>query len=134
MTTVRDGVLAIIRVLVGLLVIALGVLGLRDRPAIEARLDRYSLPSPAVLGVAASVACIVLGVVLLTGLATRLAALLLTFLAAAALATGGRIDGGRTLIVLALLTVGLLVLVGRGGGGWQAIDLVDPDDRRPRRS
>jgi hypothetical protein len=41
-------------------------------------------------------------------------------------ATAGRVDGGAPLIGGALLAVGCLIIVARGGGAAQLLDRVDP--------
>ena len=71
------------------------------------------------------------GLLLLTALATRSAALVLTGDMIGALATAGRIDGGSQLVIPPLLAIALLTLARFGGGRWPLSDrIATTADRR----
>jgi putative oxidoreductase len=86
----------------------------------EARaFDRYGLPDPDVFAYATGTLELTLGIALLLGLLTRLAALGLAGNMVGAIATGGRVDGGFVNLVLApVLLVAMVFLVRAGPGRW----------------
>ena len=69
---------------------------------------------------------LLLGIGLVLGLASRLCALLLLVVALVIVATAGRSEGGAPLYGGALLALGCLLVVARGGGRPQLLDRVDP--------
>jgi putative oxidoreductase len=101
---------------------------------------RWDLPSPSALVYVVGGLEVVCGVLLVIGLAPRLAALLLAIDMVGALLTLRSVDGGTQWlvpgqtyvvpavdwVVPAVLLLLLLVLVGAGGGRWALIDRVDP--------
>ena len=71
------------------------------------------------------------GLLLLTALATRPAALVLTGDMIGALATAGRVDGGSQLVIPPLLALALLTLARFGGGRWPlSARIANATDRR----
>ena len=73
-----------------------------------------------------TVLLLLLGIGLVLGLASRLCALLLLVVALVIVATAGRSEGGAPLYGGALLALGCLLVVARGGGRPQLLDRVDP--------
>jgi len=132
MSPARRVVLALIRVAAGAVFLVTAVEKFTRHTTVKADFTRWGLPSPGAAVYVIGALELVCGLVLLTGLATRLAALLLLGDMLGAVATAGRIDGGIQLVVPPTLAVLCLVLVARGGGGWQLLDRVDPrhDARR----
>ncbi len=112
---VRRVVLAAIRVAVGLFFVAAGVQKVLDHDAYVVRFDRWGLPAPSTAAYVAAGIEIVAGLILILGLATRFAALVLLVEMLVLAATAGRVDGGAELV-----TAGVLALL-------------LPDPRRPRR-
>src|SRR4051812_29146906 len=88
------------------------------------------LPLPPGAVRALGIAELVCGVVLLLGLAPRLAALVLL---AVAVVSGTHAWGGDRLHLIGpgVLALVCLILIGTGGGRWALIDRIDP--RQPRR-
>jgi len=83
--------------------------------------DRYGLPDPSVFAYATGTLELTLGIVLVLGLATRLAGIALAGDMVGAICTGGRVDGGFVNLVLApILLVAMLFLVWTGAGRWSA--------------
>ncbi len=123
---VRRVVLATIRVAVGVFFTAAGIQKLLDHDDFVVRFDRWGLPSPSTLAYLSAGIEIVAGIVLLLGLATRFAALVLLLEMLVMLATAGRVDGGTELVIPGVLAFFCLILVARGGGGWQLLDVLDP--------
>ena len=81
--------------------------------------DRYGLPDPSVFAYAIGAVELGCGVLLVLGLGTRSAALVIAANMVGALATGGRVDGGFVNLVLApTLLVAMLVIVALGAGSW----------------
>jgi putative oxidoreductase len=128
---VRRVVLAAIRVAVGIFFVAAGVQKVLDHDDYVVRFDRWGLPAPSTAAYVAAGIEIVAGLILLLGLATRFAALVLLIEMLVLAATGGRVDGGAELVTAGVLAFFCLILVARGGGGWQLLDVIDPP-RGPR--
>jgi putative oxidoreductase len=85
--------------------------------------DRYGLPSPSLFSYAIGVIELGGGALLVVGLASRLAAVLLAGDMVGAILTGGRVDGGLVHLGLApALLVVMLTLVWTGPGGWSIDD------------
>ena len=119
-------VLLFVRVLSGVAAIAVGVLDAFGHAAIVRHAAAWSLPAPSIAVWLGTVLLIILGLGLVLGLASRLCALLLLIVVLIIVATAGRVEGGVPLIGGALLAVGCLVVVARGGGRPQLLDRVDP--------
>lgn len=117
---------AIVRIVVGLVFVFTGFSKFASH-ATEARHFRHwGLPAPSAFVYGVGVVELLAGVVLVLGLAPRLAALVLIVDMLGAMATAGRVDGGVHLIVPALLIVGCLIVIGSGGGRWALVDRLDP--------
>lgn len=129
--SVRRVVLAIIRVGVGLVFLAAGLQKLLDHDMWLERFTRWDLPEPSTLVWVSGGIEVVFGAFLVLGLLTRASALILLIEMLVATATAGRIDRGSQLIVPPILALLCLILLARGGGGWQLQDRVDPPPRRP---
>jgi putative oxidoreductase len=118
--------LALLRIGVGAGFVVAGI-GKFIQRAHEVDLFRHwGIPAPGTSVAVIGGVEIVFGLLLLTGLATRLAALVLMFDMLAALATAGRIDHGFHVVAPPLLALACLLLAARGGGRWQLIDQLDP--------
>ncbi len=122
----REIVLAVVRVLVGGVFVATGTLRLLDHDGAVRRLDAWGVPAPEVLAWVVGGLEVGAGLVLVLGLSSRLAALLLLLVMLAGVATAGRTDGGRYLVVPPILALACLVIVARGGGAGQLLDRLDP--------
>ncbi len=129
---VRRVVLAVIRVVVGLVFTGSGLQKLLDHELFTSRFDRWGLPEPSTLVYVVAGIEIVGGLVLLLGLLTRTAALVLLIEMLVAVGTAGRVDGGAQLVIPPVLALLCVILLARGGGGWQLLDVVDPPRRGPR--
>jgi uncharacterized membrane protein YphA (DoxX/SURF4 family) len=122
--------IALVRFGLALLVIAAGVFELQRHHAAVADARAWGLPSPDLFGVGAPVAGVVLGVILLLGLAPRLAAWLILLSAIAIFVVAGRIDGGFYLSLPPIYAVLSLIVIGAGGGRWALVDRLDPPRQR----
>jgi uncharacterized membrane protein YphA (DoxX/SURF4 family) len=123
---VRRVLLALLRVVIGVVFIGAGASKLSDRATADANFEHWGVPAPTTMVVVISVLEIVCGLLVLLGLATRLGALILCFDMLGAVATAGRVDGGMHLVAPPVLALLCLVLVARGGGRWQLLDRLDP--------
>ena len=121
---------ALVRFALALLVIAAGVFQVQRHHAAVADARVWGLPSPSFSGIALPVLAIVLGVILLLGLAPRLAAWLILFLALLVMWVAGRTDGGFYLTLPPVIIVLALIVIGAGGGRWALVDRVDPPRQR----
>jgi uncharacterized membrane protein YphA (DoxX/SURF4 family) len=119
--------LLVLRVAVGGAAVAAGALALRDRVAAEADAAAWGLPAADLVALVVPIALVALGLALILGLASRLAALLLLLLGLALVATAGRVDGGLVLVATSAFSVLALAIVARGGGDLQLLDAIDPD-------
>ena len=110
---------ALLRVACGVIFVAFG-LGKFTAHASEARsFAKYGLPSPGLFASAIGVLELALGLLLVAGLATRLAAVMLAGEMVGAIATAGRVEGGAINLGLApALLVVMLFLVWSGAGRW----------------
>lgn len=118
--------LLLVRVLTGLAAIAIAALDARGHAAIVRHAADWSLPVPSVTVWVGTVLLLVLGLGLVLGLASRVCALGLLIILLVIIATAGRVEGGLPLYGAALLAVGCLIVVARGGGRPQLLDRVDP--------
>jgi uncharacterized membrane protein YphA (DoxX/SURF4 family) len=119
-------VLLFVRVLVGVAAMVVAVLDALGHAAVVRHAANWALPAPSVTVWLGTVLLLVLGIGLVLGLASRLCALLLLVVALIIVATAGRSEGGVPLYGGALLAVGCLIVVARGGGRPQLLDRVDP--------
>lgn len=125
---VRAALLTAIRLVAGLVSLGLGAVMLARHDAWTDRLRGWDLPSPDTAAWVVGGTQLAAGLVLLLGLASRLAALVLLLVMLGAVASAGRIDGGAYLVAPPLLALACLVIVARGGGAWQLLDRLDPPE------
>ena len=118
--------LLLIRVAVGAGVLVLAVRILRGHAAFATAAPDWDLPAPSPLLWGGGGLLVLCGVALVLGLASRLAALVVLVACLVAVATAGRVLGGLALWGPALIAVGCLVVVWRGGGGAQLVHRIDP--------
>jgi uncharacterized membrane protein YphA (DoxX/SURF4 family) len=130
---VRRYALALIRVAVGAVFLVTGSAKFARHAAEVKDFRHWGLPSPDLFVYAVGVVELLFGLLLLTGLATRLAALVLLVDMLGAVATAGRVDHGAHLVVPPVLALLCLVLAARGGGAWQLVDRIDPPPQTARR-
>ena len=115
-----------VRVLTGVAAILVAVLDAIGHATIVRHAASWSLPAPSITVWLGTVLLLLLGIGLVLGLASRLCALLLLVVALVIVATAGRSEGGAPLYGGALLALGCLLVVARGGGRPQLLDRVDP--------
>src|SRR5205823_9388741 len=109
----------VLRVAAGAILIGFGQSKFTHHEREATAFDRYGLPDPSVFAYAIGAVELGCGVLLVLGLGTRSAALVIAANMVGALATGGRVDGGFVNLVLApTLLVAMLVIVALGAGGW----------------
>ena len=110
---------ALLRIASGAIFVAFG-LGKFTNQAQETRsFAKYGLPSPELFAPAIGVLELALGLLLVAGLATRLAAVMLAGDMVGAIATAGRVEGGAINLGLApALLVVMLFLAWSGAGRW----------------
>ena len=118
--------LALLRLITGLAVLAVGVLNALGHAAVARHAADWGLPAPSILTWIGVALLLVFGLGLLLGVASRLCALVLLAVVLVIVATAGRVEGGLPLIGGAVLAVALLVLIARGGGAGALLDRVDP--------
>ena len=115
----------LVRLLVGAIVTGFGIYQL----AVDRKLPTRAFGGND-LALAVSVGMIVLGLVLVFGLATRFAALLLLAGFGFVFWRAGLRDGGIYLAAPPFLMLLCLVLLGTGGGRWALLDRFDPARQR----
>jgi uncharacterized membrane protein YphA (DoxX/SURF4 family) len=121
---------ALVRFALALLVIVAGVFQVQRHHAAVADARVWGLPAPDFSGMALPVLAILLGVVLLLGLAPRLAAWLILAEAVLVMIVGGRTDGGFYITLPPVIIVLALIVIGAGGGRWALVDRIDPPRQR----
>ena len=121
---------ALVRFGLALLVLAVGVFQVQRHHAAVADARVWGLPSPDITGIALPVIAIVLGVVLLLGIAPRLAAWLILAEAVLVMIVAGRTDGGFYISLPPVFIVLALIVIGAGGGRWALVDRLDPPRQR----
>ena len=121
---------ALVRFALALLVILAGVFQVQRHHAAVADARIWGLPSPHFTGIALPVIAIALGVVLLLGLAPRLAAWLILALSILVMIVAGRTDGGFYVTLPPVIIVLALIVIGAGGGRWALVDRIDPTRQR----
>ena len=121
---------ALVRFALALLVILAGFFQVQRHHAAVADARIWGLPSPHFTGIALPVIAIALGVVLLLGLAPRLAAWLILALSILVMIVAGRTDGGFYVTLPPVIIVLALIVIGAGGGRWALVDRIDPPRQR----
>jgi uncharacterized membrane protein YphA (DoxX/SURF4 family) len=121
---------ALVRFALSLLVIAAGVFQVQRQHAAVADARVWGLPSPDVSGIALPAVAIALGVILLLGLAPRLAGWLILAEAVLVFIVAGRTDGGFYITLPPVYIVLALIVIGAGGGRWALVDRLDPPRQR----
>ena len=119
-------VLLFVRVLVGVAALVVGALNLRGHAMVAVHAEEWGLPAPSLLTWIGVVLLVLFGLMLMLGVASRLSAFVVLVVTLVMVATAGRVDGGVPLIGGALLAVGCLIIVARGGGAAQLLDRIDP--------
>ena len=110
-------VLVALRLAAGAILVVFGAAKFGNHAAEAASFDRYGLPDPNLFVYAIGALELGLGVLLVLGLRTRLAAIVLAGNMIGAIATAGRVEGGFVNLGLApALLLVLLVLAARGAG------------------
>jgi uncharacterized membrane protein YphA (DoxX/SURF4 family) len=122
--------IALVRFGLALLTIVAGVFQVQRHHAAVADARVWGLPSPSFTGIAIPVLAIVLGVILLLGLAPRFAAWLILAEAILVLIAGGRTDGGFYITLPPVFMLLALIVIGGGGGRWALVDRLDPPRQR----
>jgi uncharacterized membrane protein YphA (DoxX/SURF4 family) len=122
--------IALVRFGLALLMIVAGVFQVQRHHAAVEDARVWGLPSPGFSGVAIPVLAIALGLVLLLGLAPRLAAWLILAEAILVMIAGGRTDGGFYLTLPPVIMLLALIVIGGGGGRWALVDRLDPPRQR----
>ena len=109
--------LAALRLTAAAILVAFGAAKFGNHGAEAASFDRYGLPDPNLFVYAVGALELGLGVLLLLGLRTHFAAIVLAGNMIGAIATAGRVEGGFVNLGLApALLLVLLVLAARGAG------------------
>jgi uncharacterized membrane protein YphA (DoxX/SURF4 family) len=121
---------ALVRFALALLVITAGVFQVQRHHAAVADARVWGLPSPDISGIALPVIAIALGVILLLGLAPRLAGWLILAETILVLVVAGRTDGGFYLTLPPVFILLALIVIGAGGGRWALVDRLDPPRQR----
>ncbi len=119
-------VLFLVRVIVGALAMAIGVRAIMSHGQTVIDATAWGIPQTSNVAWACSVLLLFFGFLLFLGVSSRLSALLLLLIALALIATAGRTSGGLLLEIPAGLAVGCLLVVVRGGGAGQLLDVLDP--------
>jgi len=111
--------LALLRLTAGAILVTFGAAKFANHGVEAASFHRYGLPDPNLFVYAVGALELGLGVLLVLGLRTRLAAIVLAGNMIGAIATAGRVEGGFVNLGLApALLLAFLVLAARGGGRW----------------
>jgi uncharacterized membrane protein YphA (DoxX/SURF4 family) len=118
--------LTVVRIVVGAIFVTQGAMKFTRHAHEKALFAHWGLPAPGISVAVIGTIEVVFGLLLVTGLATRLAALVLLCDMLGAFATAGRVDGGEYLIGPPLIALACILLAARGGGAWQLVDRVDP--------
>ena len=121
---------ALVRFGLALIVIVAGVFQVQRHHAAVTDARVWGLPAPDISGVALPVSAIVLGLILLLGIAPRLAAWLILIEAVLIMWLAGRTDGGFYLTFPPIFILLALVVIGAGGGRWALVDRLDPPRQR----
>ena len=110
---------ALLRIASGAIFVAFGLGKFTNQAAETRSFAKYGLPSPELFAPVIGVLELVLGLLLVAGLATRFAAAVLAGDMIGAIATAGRVEGGAINLGLApALLVVMLFLAWSGAGRW----------------
>jgi putative oxidoreductase len=121
-----------IRVVTGVFFITVSAGKFVDHMKEAVDFDRYGVPAAEVAVYLVGVIELVGGLLLVVGLFTRLAALILAFNMVGAIATAGRVDGGSFhLGVAPTLLVAMLFLLWAGSGAFAVDGKLDSGGARP---
>ncbi len=121
---------ALVRFGLALLVLTAGIFQVRRHGPALADARAWGFPAPDFTATALPVSAIVLGVILLLGLAPRLAAWLILAEAIAVMILAGKTDGGFYLTFPPVFIVLAVIVIGAGGGRWTLVDRLDPPRQR----
>jgi uncharacterized membrane protein YphA (DoxX/SURF4 family) len=121
---------ALVRFGLALLVLLAGAFQIQRHHAAVADARVWGLPSPDFSGIALPASALVLGVILLLGLAPRLAAWLILAESVLVLIVAGRTDGGFYITFPPVYIFLALIVIGAGGGRWALVDRLDPPRQR----
>jgi uncharacterized membrane protein YphA (DoxX/SURF4 family) len=121
---------ALVRFGLALIVLVAGIFQVQRHDAAVADARVWGLPWPDFSGIALPVSAIVLGLVLLFGLAPRLAAWLILAEAVIVMFLAGRTDGGFYLTFPPVFIFLAVIVIGAGGGRWALVDRLDPPRQR----
>ena len=121
---------ALVRFGLALIVLVAGVFQLQRTDAAEADARVWGFPAPDITGIALPASAVVLGLVLLFGIAPRLAAWLILIEAVLVMILADRTDGGFYLTFPPVFIFLALVVIGAGGGRWALVDRLDPPRQR----
>lgn len=121
---------ALVRFGLALLVLVAGVFQVQRHHAAVTDARVWGLPSPDFTGIALPASAIVLGVILLLGIAPRLAGWLILAEAVLVMIVGGRTDGGFYISLPPVFILLSLIVIGAGGGRWALVDRLDPPRQR----
>jgi uncharacterized membrane protein YphA (DoxX/SURF4 family) len=121
---------ALVRFGLALLVIVAGVFQVQRHHAAVTDARVWGLPSPDFTGIALPASAIAFGVILLLGIAPRLAGWLILAEAILVLIVAGRTDGGFYISLPPAFIVLSLIVIGAGGGRWALVDRIDPPRQR----
>lgn len=111
--------LTVVRGLVGAVFILSGVPKLGVPGEAVALMERWGIPAAELLLPTLGVVEIVAGALLLLGVMTRYAAVLLAAIMVGAILTAGLVDGGLHLVIPPILGLLCLLVAFAGGGAWQ---------------
>lgn len=107
--------LGVLRVFCGLLFIMTGTLKFVQHPAVVASFTHWGVPAPAAAVTVVGALELVCGALLVFGVLTRAAAIVLGLDMAAAIGTAGRIDGGVHLVLPPILLIVCIALAWYAG-------------------
>jgi uncharacterized membrane protein YphA (DoxX/SURF4 family) len=118
--TVPSGwVPAIARLIMGLVFIPTGLGKFLNHDTYVTRFDRWGFPEPGTVAYFVGTVEVVFGVLVLLGVAPRLAGLTLAGNMVGAFFTAGLVDGGQNLWLPPVMFVLAVTVLVRGGGKWQ---------------
>jgi uncharacterized membrane protein YphA (DoxX/SURF4 family) len=118
--TAPDGwIPALARLALGVVFIPAGLGKFLNHDAYITRFDRWGFPEPGSLAYAVGTIEVVFGLLVLLGIAPRLAALTLAGNMVGAFFTAGLVDGGQDVWLPPILIALSVIVLVRGGGKWQ---------------